>query len=66
MTGLSRGGWRILARTAQAAPAQTRGGLRARRPATSDDGGSLEPSRPSHASDARGGVNKIVSYCTGV
>ena len=29
MTGLSRGGWRILARTAQAAPAQTRGGLRA-------------------------------------
>ena len=32
MTGLSRGGWRILARTAQAgAPAQTRGGLDVRR-----------------------------------
>ena len=42
MTGLSRGGWRILARTAQAAPAQcrtdarrpARGGLR--RPTTAD------------------------------
>lgn len=62
MTGLSRGGWRILARTAQAAHPHRRAAacdVRRRR-------GSLEPSRPSHASDARGGVNKIVSYCTGV
>lgn len=61
MTGLSRGGWRILARTAQAAhPHRRAAACDVRRWAV------VEPSGPSHASDARGGVNKIVSYCTGV